>query len=91
MCVQPQLGSGPLPKDGGTGFYSVADYREILAYAEARHIEVIPEIDVPGHAHAPIKAMEKRYFCKLYTSNYFLPLFLSSRVLILRNLINKIV
>jgi hexosaminidase len=34
---------------------------EILRYAKARHIMVIPEIDLPGHARAAIKAMEVRH------------------------------
>lgn len=36
------------------------DYREILKYAEERHMEVIPEFDMPGHGHAAIKAMQAR-------------------------------
>ncbi len=34
------------------GFYTKDDYREIVAYAAARHMIVIPEIDLPGHTHA---------------------------------------
>ena len=34
----------------GPFFYTAADVREILAYAKARHIEVVPEIEIPGHA-----------------------------------------
>ena len=45
----------------GSGFYSAADYVEILRYAAARHIEVIPELEMPGHARAAIKAMEARF------------------------------
>lgn len=33
-------------------FYTHDEVREILAYASERHIEVIPEIDMPGHATA---------------------------------------
>ena len=33
-------------------FYTQDDIREIVAYAAERHIEVIPEIDMPGHATA---------------------------------------
>ena len=33
-------------------FYTQDDIREIVAYAAARHIVVIPEIDMPGHASA---------------------------------------
>ncbi|MGE8423680.1 MAG: family 20 glycosylhydrolase, partial [Sphingobacterium siyangense] len=42
-------------------FYSVADYIEILKYAQARHIDVIPEVETPGHARAAIKAMRARF------------------------------
>ncbi|MDE6189841.1 MAG: beta-N-acetylhexosaminidase, partial [Clostridia bacterium] len=31
------------------GFYTKDDIREIIAYANARNVEVIPEIDMPGH------------------------------------------
>ena len=34
------------------GFFTKDDYREIVAYAAARHMIVIPEIDLPGHTHA---------------------------------------
>ena len=38
------------------GYYTQAQIREVVAYAGARHIQVIPEIDVPGHATAAIAA-----------------------------------
>ncbi|TDN87713.1 family 20 glycosylhydrolase [Microbacterium sp. BK668] len=34
------------------GFYTKADYREIVEYAASRHVTVVPEIDMPGHTHA---------------------------------------
>ncbi|KAA9111718.1 family 20 glycosylhydrolase [Microbacterium rhizomatis] len=34
------------------GFYTKADYGEIVAYAASQHMIVVPEIDVPGHTHA---------------------------------------
>ncbi len=37
-------------------YYSQADITEIVAYATARQIEVIPEIDMPGHATAANRA-----------------------------------
>jgi hexosaminidase len=52
----------------GSGFYTTRDFEEILAYAAERHIDVIPEIDVPGHARAAVQAMEFR-FRKFSTSN----------------------
>ena len=45
----------------GSGFYTKKDFIEILKYATARHIKVIPEIETPGHARAAIKAMDVRY------------------------------
>ena len=53
-----QLGSAT--SQTGSGYYSKADFIEILKFAKARHIEVIPEIDVPGHARAAIVAMKAR-------------------------------
>ncbi|MEW2502644.1 beta-N-acetylhexosaminidase [Amycolatopsis sp. NPDC047767] len=41
------------------GFYSTDDLREIVAYAAARAVTVVPEIDVPGHARAAIAAYPK--------------------------------
>ncbi len=38
------------------GFYTQAEAREIVAYAKARFITVIPEIELPGHAQAAIAA-----------------------------------
>lgn len=59
----PAYGSGPNPVPGqsfGSGWYSRMEYMDILQYANERHIEVIPEIDVPGHARAAIIAMKVR-------------------------------
>ena len=38
------------------GFYTQAQAREIVAYAAARHITVVPEIEMPGHASAAVVA-----------------------------------
>jgi len=38
------------------GFYTQDDVREIVAYAAARFINVVPEIEMPGHAQAAIAA-----------------------------------
>lgn len=62
--LAPSYGSGPDPTPGesfGSGWYSRDEYIEILQFADQRHIEVIPEIDVPGHARAAIKGMEVRF------------------------------
>jgi len=53
---------GPDPDHSfGSGYYTRADFIEILRYANRRHIQVIPEIESPGHARAAIKAMDARY------------------------------
>lgn len=38
------------------GFYTQDELREIVAYATERHINIIPEIDIPGHSQAAIAA-----------------------------------
>ncbi|KAL4222217.1 hypothetical protein ACF0H5_018255 [Mactra antiquata] len=60
QCLPPSLGSGPYSNTSGSGYYSVSEFREILRYAAKRHIEVIPEIDMPGHALAAVFAMTQR-------------------------------
>ena len=45
--------------DGHTwpgGYYTQADYAEIVAYAAARYVTVVPEIDMPGHTNAALAA-----------------------------------
>ncbi|MBB4688248.1 beta-N-acetylhexosaminidase [Amycolatopsis jiangsuensis] len=34
------------------GYYTQAQYRDLVAYAASRHITVVPEIDMPGHTNA---------------------------------------
>ncbi|MEU3984115.1 beta-N-acetylhexosaminidase [Streptomyces sp. NPDC026672] len=43
-----QVGGGP------GGHYTKADYREIVRYAASRYLEVVPEIDMPGHTNAAL-------------------------------------
>ncbi|HTY87688.1 MAG TPA: beta-N-acetylhexosaminidase [Candidatus Acidoferrum sp.] len=38
------------------GFYSQDDIREVVKYAAARHIVIVPEIEMPGHATAALSA-----------------------------------
>lgn len=64
LCLQPGYGSGPDPDDpdsNGNGYYTRKDFIEIIQYAHQRHIQVIPEVNLPGHARAAIRAMELRY------------------------------
>jgi len=55
------LGSGPFSNSSGSGYYTVYDYQRILRRAVERHVEIIPEFDMPSHSHAAIKSMERRY------------------------------
>ncbi|CAI2086737.1 beta-N-acetylhexosaminidase [Serratia ficaria] len=57
-CLLPQYGQGP---EAYGGFFSRQDYIDIVKYAQARQIEVIPEIDMPAHARAAVVSMEARY------------------------------
>ncbi|MCX5208919.1 beta-N-acetylhexosaminidase [Kitasatospora sp. NBC_00240] len=51
-------GIGAATEIGGTpgGFYTEADYREIVRYAQERYLTVVPEIDLPGHTNAVLTA-----------------------------------
>jgi hexosaminidase len=41
------------------GFYTQDEIREVVAYAAARHINVVPEIEMPGHAMAALAATRR--------------------------------
>ena len=43
-----QVGGGP------GGYYTQAEYADIVAYAQSRYIMVVPEIDMPGHTNAAL-------------------------------------
>ena len=62
--LHPAYGSGPFAygeNSHGSGFISKSGFIEILKYAKARHIQVIPGLNLPGHSRAAIKSMEARY------------------------------
>ncbi|MBR1387167.1 MAG: family 20 glycosylhydrolase [Alloprevotella sp.] len=52
------IGSQRLEAEGNVhkGFYTQEEAREVVAYAKSRHIEVIPELEIPGHELAAISA-----------------------------------
>ncbi|RUL76101.1 beta-N-acetylhexosaminidase [Dyella choica] len=58
------IGAWRTPPDAGLdgepqrygGFYTQEQIRDVVAYAAARHITVMPEIDMPGHAQAAVAA-----------------------------------
>ena len=48
----------PNPGEGATdcNFYTQEQIKDVVAYAKARHVTIVPEIDVPGHSLAAIAA-----------------------------------
>ncbi|WP_370562851.1 beta-N-acetylhexosaminidase [Luteimonas salinilitoris] len=51
----PGAGRHGTPQRYG-GYYTQEQIRELVAYAAARHITILPEIDMPGHAQAAVAA-----------------------------------
>jgi hexosaminidase len=51
-----EIGSVTQVGGGEGGFYTQADYSEIVRYAAERFITVVPEIDMPGHTNAILSA-----------------------------------
>ena len=58
-CLLPMYCGGwdPNAPTTANGYITREKYIELLRYADARHIRVIPEIDMPGHMRACKKAM----------------------------------
>lgn len=54
LALPPQMGSGPAPYGG---FYTAQDIQRTVERAGSLGIAVIPEMDIPGHARALLKAM----------------------------------
>lgn len=48
--------SAPLPNEPRTygGFYTQEDIKEIVQYAKERFVDILPEVDVPGHSLAAV-------------------------------------
>ena len=51
--IPPDAGHDGEPQRYG-GFYTQDEIRDVVAYAMVRHITVVPEIDMPGHAQAAV-------------------------------------
>ena len=41
---------------GAGGFFTQADYARIVEHAAAQQVTIVPEIDVPGHVNAALRA-----------------------------------
>jgi hexosaminidase len=50
------------------GFYTQKDIRDVVACAAARHITIVPEIEMPGHAEAALAAYPQ-YSCVSFSGN----------------------
>ncbi|MFC1421523.1 family 20 glycosylhydrolase [Streptacidiphilus cavernicola] len=50
------IGASTQVGGGAGGFYTDAEYRQLVAYAAARFITVVPEVDLPGHSNAALTA-----------------------------------
>ncbi len=50
----PQLGNAAEPVEG---FYTQADVTAIIAHATKLNVEVVPEVDIPGHSTAILAAL----------------------------------
>jgi hexosaminidase len=51
-----QVGSSTAVGGDPGGHFTQRDYRRIVAYAAARFVDVVPEIDMPGHVNAALSA-----------------------------------
>ena len=53
--IPASVPGSPSPKRYG-GYYTQQQVREIVAFAATRHVQIVPEIDMPGHAQAALAA-----------------------------------
>ncbi|MEL6853388.1 MAG: beta-N-acetylhexosaminidase, partial [Bacteroidota bacterium] len=49
-----EIGGSTEVGGGESGFYTQEQYQDIVAYAAARFITIVPEIDIPGHTNAAL-------------------------------------
>ena len=49
-----EIGGASAVKGGRSGWYTQDELRHLVAYAQARGITIVPEIDVPGHVQAAL-------------------------------------
>jgi hexosaminidase len=54
--LDPKASTAYGPDGRYGGYYTQADIRELVAYAAARHITIVPEIEMPGHSSAALAA-----------------------------------
>lgn len=49
-----RIGGASAVKGGRSGFYTQAELRDLVTYAQARGVTIVPEIDLPGHVQAAL-------------------------------------
>src|SRR5258706_478830 len=54
--LDPKASTAYGPDGRHGGFYTQDDIREVVKYAATRHITIVPEIEMPGHATAALAA-----------------------------------
>ncbi|MBV7363569.1 family 20 glycosylhydrolase [Actinomycetaceae bacterium TAE3-ERU4] len=82
---------------GRKGYYSLAEYRELVTYAGQRGIIVVPEIDTPGHVGAILHAIPQMNGLKSFprpakgekTTPFFSPFLPNASSLDIGNPVNK--
>lgn len=59
------LGFGNVKPDSERygGFYTHEDIKEVVAYAKSRFVEIVPEIDIPGHSQAAVASYPEFLAC----------------------------
>ena len=59
------LGFGNIKPDSERygGFYTHEDIKEVVAYAKSRFVEIVPEIDIPGHSQAAVASYPEFLAC----------------------------
>ncbi len=60
--VDPEYGGYYINEPYGPYFYTQEECRDIVAYAAERHIEVVPEVEFPGHSCA-VNAAYPEFSC----------------------------
>ena len=73
--IQSNLSKSDIPYNNTAtiteeGSYSKADIQDLIYYANQRQITIIPEIDIPGHSRAMMKALPNLLYERNDTSEY---------------------
>ena len=56
-----------------SGYYTQEDIKELVRYAAERHVEIVPEIDVPGHSWPVLISYPELAVCENLYPDYIMP------------------